>query len=142
MSNRDTAAGGEDPLEGVLYQLFLAHSPQLSVGEVAEVLNIPVADLAQAVGMACRLGFASSTGRTGKGLVRRLTCGDESVGVTMVILMVAMVVMMVVMILTIVIVVMIVIIVVTMMVMIVIVVMKKAEWLLGGCTALNLSPGW
>ena len=60
MSNKDSEKGEEkgDPLEAVLYGVFVATSARASVGQLATILSVDPARLQAAVSVACRLGFA------------------------------------------------------------------------------------
>jgi hypothetical protein len=59
VSNRTTAAGAADadPLEALMYQVFVAASERVSVGELAAVLGVELRALLVAASVACRLGF-------------------------------------------------------------------------------------
>ena len=46
-----------DPVERLLYQVFVAASDRVRVGELAEILNVPFATIQVAISIACRLGF-------------------------------------------------------------------------------------
>ena len=50
---------GIDPLETLLYQIFVAASERVSVLELSEILNIPIDELKVGIAMACRLGFCN-----------------------------------------------------------------------------------
>jgi hypothetical protein len=50
---------GIDPLETLLYQIFVAASEKVSVLELSEILNIPIDELKVGIAMACRLGFCN-----------------------------------------------------------------------------------
>lgn len=51
--------GRGDPLEKLLYAAFVAASGRASVAQLASILSVDLARLQQALGVACRLGFAS-----------------------------------------------------------------------------------
>jgi len=50
---------GIDPLETLLYQIFVAASERVRVVELADILNIPMDNLKVGISMACRLGFCN-----------------------------------------------------------------------------------
>ncbi|GFR50721.1 hypothetical protein Agub_g12978, partial [Astrephomene gubernaculifera] len=56
VSNKTTAAGeaGADPLETLLYGVFVANSERLSVAQLAGILGVGLPDLQAALGVACR----------------------------------------------------------------------------------------
>ncbi len=56
VSNK-TASASIDPLETLLYQIFVAASESVAVSELAEILDTSVADVQVGLSMACRLGF-------------------------------------------------------------------------------------
>lgn len=60
MSNKDSEVGEDkgDPLEAVLYAVFVATSSRASVAELAGILSVDEPRLLAAVSVACRLGFA------------------------------------------------------------------------------------
>ena len=60
VSNKDSEKGEDkgDPLEAVLYGVFVATSARASVGQLATILSVEPARLQAAVSVACRLGFA------------------------------------------------------------------------------------
>jgi hypothetical protein len=58
VSNRDTVAGDADPMELLLYEVFVSNSERLSLDNLAQVLDRPLPQIKQAISMACRLGFA------------------------------------------------------------------------------------
>lgn len=61
VSNRDSERGEErgDPLEAVLYAVFVATSARASIAELAAILQVPLPKLLAAISLACRLGFAT-----------------------------------------------------------------------------------
>jgi len=50
---------GIDPLETLLYHIFVAASERVSVSELADILNISIDQLKMGISMACRLGFCN-----------------------------------------------------------------------------------
>ena len=60
MSNKDSETNKDkgDPLEAVLYAVFVATSARTSVAELAAMLSVDQPKLQAAVSIACRLGFA------------------------------------------------------------------------------------
>lgn len=60
MSNKDSEKSEDkgDPLEAVLYGVFVATSARASVGELAQILTVEANTMQAAVSVACRLGFA------------------------------------------------------------------------------------
>ncbi|CAD7697174.1 unnamed protein product [Ostreobium quekettii] len=64
VSNKNTVPGeGVDPMESLLYSIFVANSESCSVGDLARVLNVNVSQVQAAMGVACRLGFVSRVPR-------------------------------------------------------------------------------
>lgn len=61
VSNKDSEKGEDrgDPLEAVLYAVFLATSARASVAELAAILSFEPSRVQAAVSVACRLGFAT-----------------------------------------------------------------------------------
>ncbi|KAF5832134.1 FAM91 N-terminus-domain-containing protein [Dunaliella salina] len=63
VSNKDAAPlgleGGADPLESVLYAVFVANNERLTVSELAGILNVETRAVQAALGVASRLGFAT-----------------------------------------------------------------------------------
>ncbi|KAG2449449.1 hypothetical protein HYH02_005596 [Chlamydomonas schloesseri] len=61
VSNKTTEAGdaGADPLEGLLYGVFVANSERMCAAELAGILGVGLTELQAALGVACRLGFAT-----------------------------------------------------------------------------------
>ncbi|KAF8055757.1 Fam91a1 [Scenedesmus sp. PABB004] len=61
VSNRTSAAGDErvDPLEPLLYRLFLANSTRFDQARLADMLGAPLEQLLLATSLAIRLGFAT-----------------------------------------------------------------------------------
>ncbi|KAG1655890.1 hypothetical protein FOA52_006088 [Chlamydomonas sp. UWO 241] len=60
VSNRDAQTGNAaDPIEALLYKLFVASSEGLSVGDLAHILNVDTRDVQAALAIAVRLGFAT-----------------------------------------------------------------------------------
>lgn len=59
VSNKTTAAGATDadPVEGLLYQIFVAASDRVTVAKLASILNVDVPTLSVAISVACRLRF-------------------------------------------------------------------------------------
>ena len=68
VSNK-TASVSIDPLETLLYQIFVAASESVTVSELAEILDTSVADVRVGLSMACRLGFC-----------KKLRCVDDAPG--------------------------------------------------------------
>ena len=60
VSNKDSETNKDkgDPLEAVLYAVFVATSARASVAELATMLSVDQPKLQAAVSIACRLGFA------------------------------------------------------------------------------------
>jgi hypothetical protein len=58
VSNKDMVAGDADPMESLLYEVFVSNSERLSVDALAQVLGRPPVQIQQAISAACRLGFA------------------------------------------------------------------------------------
>lgn len=54
-----SSVDGIDPLETLLYQIFVAASERVRVVELADILNIPMDNLKVGISMACRLGFCN-----------------------------------------------------------------------------------
>lgn len=79
MSNRTAQAGDAavDPLEPLLYKLFLASTTRLPMSDVAAMLGVPVAPLLRAASVAVRLGFAERLplGSSSQGVWRLLVVG-------------------------------------------------------------------
>ena len=60
MSNKDSEEEGKgDPLEALLYAVFVASSERASVAELAGILSLEVPKLQMAISIACRLGFGT-----------------------------------------------------------------------------------
>ncbi|PNH10754.1 hypothetical protein TSOC_002481, partial [Tetrabaena socialis] len=61
VSNKTSEAGdaSADPLEALLYSVFVANSERMTVAELAAILAVDLADVQAAIGVACRLGFAT-----------------------------------------------------------------------------------
>ena len=60
MSNKDSEEEGKgDPLEALLYAVFVATSERASVAELAGILSVEVPKLQMAISIACRLGFGT-----------------------------------------------------------------------------------
>lgn len=58
VSNKDSDEEGKgDPLEALLYAVFVATSERASVAELAGILSVEVPKLQMAISIACRLGF-------------------------------------------------------------------------------------
>jgi hypothetical protein len=60
VSNKSAAAGdgsSTDPIEGLLYQVFVAASDAVTVSTLASILSVDVGTLRTAISLACRLGF-------------------------------------------------------------------------------------
>ena len=54
-----SSVDGIDPLETLLYHIFVAASERVSVSELADILNISMEQLKMGISMACRLGFCN-----------------------------------------------------------------------------------
>jgi len=54
-----SSVDGIDPLETLLYNIFVAASERVSVSELADILNISMDQLKMGISMACRLGFCN-----------------------------------------------------------------------------------
>ena len=60
VSNKDSDEEGKgDPLEVLLYAVFVATSERASVAELAGILSVEVPKLQMAISIACRLGFGT-----------------------------------------------------------------------------------
>jgi hypothetical protein len=61
VSNKTSDAGDEsvDPLEHLLYSLFLANSSRLDQARLADILGVELRQLLLVTSLAIRLGFAS-----------------------------------------------------------------------------------
>ena len=60
VSNKDSDEEGKgDPLEALLYAVFVATSERASVAELANILSVEVPKLQMAISIACRLGFGT-----------------------------------------------------------------------------------
>lgn len=57
VSNKTAGAAAADPLETLLYQIFVAASDRVTVAKLADILNVDVPTLRVAISMACRLRF-------------------------------------------------------------------------------------
>lgn len=59
VSNKSAPTGSEevDPLETLMYQLFVAASDRVTVGKLASILNVSVDTLRVGISVACRLKF-------------------------------------------------------------------------------------
>ena len=58
VSNRDLVASDGDPMEALLYEVFVSNSERLRLKELAKVLEKPLPLIQQAVSLAVRIGFA------------------------------------------------------------------------------------
>ena len=58
VSNRDLVAGDSDPLEALLYEVFVSNSERLRLQELADVLEKGLPVIQQAMSIAVRMGFA------------------------------------------------------------------------------------
>lgn len=67
MSNKTSEAGDEsvDPLDPLLYSLFLANSSRLDQAQLSDILGVSREQLQLATALAVRLGFASKLGAAG-----------------------------------------------------------------------------
>jgi hypothetical protein len=59
VSNKDMVAGDADPMEMLLYEVFVSNSERLSVDALAQVLGRSTQQIQNAISVACRLGFSS-----------------------------------------------------------------------------------
>ncbi|GLC36568.1 hypothetical protein PLESTM_000461100 [Pleodorina starrii] len=61
VSNKTTEAGdaAADPLESLLYSVFVANSERMTVSELGQILGVDLEELKAAIGVASRLGFAT-----------------------------------------------------------------------------------
>ncbi|CAL8463740.1 g3274 [Coccomyxa elongata] len=61
VSNRDSERNEDkaDPIEIILYAVFVATSARASVAELADILQVELPKLQAAISIACRLGFAT-----------------------------------------------------------------------------------
>lgn len=60
VSNKSTAPGGReevDPIETLMYQVFVAASDRVTVGKLASILNVDIEMLRVGISVACRLKF-------------------------------------------------------------------------------------
>ena len=81
MSNKDSEERG-DPLEAVLYGVFVATSARASVAELAEMLSVDLPKLQAAISVACRLGFATNLSAEGhQGAAAHLAHATASLGI-------------------------------------------------------------
>lgn len=68
MSNKDSDEEGKgDPIETLLYAVFVASSERASVAELANILSVDVSKLQMAISIACRLGFGTRLNPTSPG---------------------------------------------------------------------------
>ena len=58
VSNRDLVAGDGDPMEALLYEVFVSNSERLRLEELADVLGKELGLVQQAMANAVRMGFA------------------------------------------------------------------------------------
>lgn len=58
VSNRDLVAGDSDPMEALLYEVFVSNSERLRLQELADVLEKGLTVIQQAMSIAVRMGFA------------------------------------------------------------------------------------
>jgi hypothetical protein len=67
VSNKTSEAGDEsvDPLDPLLYSLFLANSSRLDQAQLSDILGVSREQLQLATALAVRLGFASKLGAAG-----------------------------------------------------------------------------
>ncbi len=86
MSNKTSEAGdaSADPIETLLYNIFVANSGRMSVAELAGILGVGVDEARSALSVACRLGFATRVtddggGGAGAGALRGLAWLDGGV---------------------------------------------------------------
>ncbi|RMZ53760.1 hypothetical protein APUTEX25_003899 [Auxenochlorella protothecoides] len=70
VSNRSGGGGDADPLETLLYSVFVAASERVTVADLAAILGVDVPTLRVAVSMACRLGFCRKLDEAEAGLSR------------------------------------------------------------------------
>lgn len=67
VSNKDSEEEGRgDPIETLLYAVFVASSERASVAELASILSVEVGKLQMAISIACRLGFGTRLTPAGK----------------------------------------------------------------------------
>ncbi|KAG2497046.1 hypothetical protein HYH03_005046 [Edaphochlamys debaryana] len=61
VSNKTADAGdaAADPVESLLYSVFVANSERMTVAQLAGILGVELAELQAALAVACRLGFAT-----------------------------------------------------------------------------------
>lgn len=68
VSNKDSDEEGKgDPIETLLYAVFVASSERASVAELASILSVEVNKLQMAISIACRLGFGTRLAPTSSG---------------------------------------------------------------------------
>ncbi len=70
VSNKTTAPGGSeevDPIETLMYQVFVAASDRVTVGTLASILNVDVGMLRVGISVACRLKFCRKLSSGGGG---------------------------------------------------------------------------
>jgi hypothetical protein len=58
VSNRDLVAGDSDPMEALLYEIFVSNSERLRLVELADVLEKDLKVIMQVMSIAVRMGFA------------------------------------------------------------------------------------
>jgi hypothetical protein len=58
VSNRDLVAGDSDPMEALLYEIFVSNSERLRLVELADVLEKDLKAILHAMSIAVRMGFA------------------------------------------------------------------------------------
>ncbi|KAL3158901.1 hypothetical protein ABBQ32_011616 [Trebouxia sp. C0010 RCD-2024] len=77
VSNKDSDEEGKgDPLEALLYAVFVASSERASVAELAGILSVKVPKLQMAISIACRLGFGTRLPPAGEGEAKRVQSGE------------------------------------------------------------------
>ncbi len=83
VSNKDseTSETKGDPLETLLYAVFVATSARASVAQLASMLSVDLAALQAALSVACRLGFASLAHPGGGGVAGSVGGGGVGGGV-------------------------------------------------------------
>lgn len=73
-----SSVDGIDPLETLLYHIFVAASERVSVLELADILNISMDQLKIGISMACRLGFCNKLSASDDTLSKSFSPGSET----------------------------------------------------------------
>ncbi|KDD75122.1 hypothetical protein H632_c859p1, partial [Helicosporidium sp. ATCC 50920] len=78
VSNRTTQGEALDPVEALLYQVFVAASDRSSVRQLAHVLGVDAARLRVALSVGCRLGFCARAEEGGEETGVEVSLGSYS----------------------------------------------------------------